>query len=77
MEEEFVPAARSALNLGDDALVDAMTMFARIVAMHMEDGEPFIADLRDGYLQLAKRQAGNPIHRSIHMALAHALQPLP
>lgn len=71
MDERLIRTAP--LNSGDDALVSAMTMLARLLAMHVEDGDSLIDDLRQGYSDLARLTSEGAVGRNVYIALAERL----
>lgn len=61
------------LNSGDDALVTALTVLARVTAQHVANADDFIEDLRHSYWALAEQTQEGPVGRNVYIALAELL----
>ena len=71
MDEKLIRT--TALNAGDDALVSAMTLLARLMAPYVKDGGGLIDDLRRGYSELARLTSEGEVGRNVYIALAESL----
>ncbi len=61
------------LNQGDEALTTGVGAMARLLAQHMDNGDQFIADLRELWHQLARLTPEGAVGRNVYIALADAL----